>query len=254
MGAAGSANNASNSQAKAKIYNSTDSTVSQKVTNQEVANAKIDAKTRVRTSPNTTADKPRRSLKWRVVDLVVAAILGVACGVIFQFWNWAGAAAYNTLDALTPGVAGIVSGIWYMGGVVGALVIRKPGAALFVELLAAIVSALLGSQWGIAAVFDGLAQGIGAEIIFLLFAYRKFGIGTAMLSGLLAGAGAVLRWGFFSAGWATGSLYLTVYTITNLVSGAILGGIVAWLLVKGLAATGVLNRFAVGRELHSNAA
>lgn len=217
-------------------------------------NANTKTNSKANTAAKITKDKPKHSLKWRVIDFVVAAILGVACGLIFQFWNWAGAAAYTALDAVTPGVAGIVSGIWYMGGVVGGLVIRKPGAALFVEILAAIVSALLGSQWGIGVVFDGFAQGLGAEIIFLLFAYRKFGIGVAMLSGLLAGAGAVLRWGFFSAGWATGSLYLSLYTITNLVSGAILGGVVTWLLVKGLAATGALNRFAVGREMHSDAA
>ena len=30
---------------------------------------------------------PKRSLNWRVVDIVVASVLGVACGVLFLVWN-----------------------------------------------------------------------------------------------------------------------------------------------------------------------
>jgi ABC-type cobalt transport system, permease component len=52
-------------------------------------------------------------------------------------------------------------GIWLLGGVLGGLIIRKPGAALAVELLAALVSAAVGNQWGITTLYSGLAQGIG---------------------------------------------------------------------------------------------
>lgn len=192
--------------------------------------------------------KVTRSLKWRVVDFVVAAVLGVACGVIFMFWNWAGAAAFNVLDAATPGIAGLVTGIWYLGGTVGGLVIRKPGAAIFVETLAALVSAILGSQWGISVIFDGLMQGLGAEVAFAILAYRKFGVVSAIFSGMFGAVGGLLRWGIFSGGWAMGTTYLIGYTITNLISGAILCGLVGWFLVKALAKTGVLNRFAAGQE------
>lgn len=194
------------------------------------------------------ADSGQRSLRWRVVDFVVAAVLGVASGLIFVFWNWAGGAAFTAIDALTPGIAGIVTGVWYWGGVLGGLIIRKPGAALFVETLAAIVSAALGSQWGVGAIFDGLSQGIGAELVFLVLGYRKFGPWAAMFAGALSAVGGVLRWGFFSGGWAYGATYVSLYWVSNLISGLLLGGLVCWLLVKGLAATGVLNRFAVGRE------
>ena len=78
---------------------------------------------------------PKRSLNWRVVDIVVASVLGVACGVLFLVWNAVGYAWFEAMDAVTPGLGGIATGIWLIGGVLGGLIIRKPGAAIYVCLL-----------------------------------------------------------------------------------------------------------------------
>ena len=85
---------------------------------------------------------PKRSLNWRVVDIVVASVLGVACGFVFLGWNAVGYAWFQAMDAITPGLGGIATGIWLIGGVLGGLIIRKPGAAVYVEVLAATVSAV----------------------------------------------------------------------------------------------------------------
>ena len=45
-----------------------------------------------------------------------------------------------------------------------------------------------------------------------------------------------------------GPAFLITYLICCILSGLVLGGLVAWLLVKALAATGALDRFAAGRE------
>ena len=107
------------------------------------------------------------SLRWRVIDIVTAAILGVACGLIITAWNPVGGAGYEILKAIAPGLNGLATGIWLLGGTLGGYVIRKPGAAFFVELLAATVSMGLGSQWAIGALYSGIAQGLGAEIVFI---------------------------------------------------------------------------------------
>ena len=124
-----------------------------------------------------------RSLSWRVIDIVTAAVLGVACGLIFVAWNQVGYAGYEVLKAVAPGLGGLVTGVWLLGGTLGGYVIRKPGAALFVELLAATVSMGLGSQWAIATLYSGLAQGLGAEIVFALVAYRRFTVWVAAAAG-----------------------------------------------------------------------
>lgn len=196
------------------------------------------------TEDETTAVSHRG---WRVVDIVVAAVLGVAIGLVFWVWNTIGGAWFSAMDAATPGLGGLAVGIWLLGGVVGGLVIRKPGAALLVELIAALVSAAIGNQWGITTLYSGFAQGLGAEIIFALFVYRRFGLAVAMLAGAGAGVGAwVLE--FFLGNRAKSVAFNAIYLGCLAVSGAILAGLVGWLLVKALAGTGALDRFAAGRE------
>ena len=70
-------------------------------------------------------------------------------------------------------------GVWLIAGVVGALVIRKPGAALFVETVAAIVSALLGAQWGVITIVYGVVQGLAVELVFAAFLYRRWRLAVA---------------------------------------------------------------------------
>ncbi|MCK2201113.1 ECF transporter S component [Corynebacterium callunae] len=196
----------------------------------------------------TTTRMSKKASQWRVIDIVIAAVLGVACGLIFVVWNSIGYAWTTAFDALTPGLGGFAIGIWLLGGVLGGLIIRKPGAATFVEVLAACVSAALASQWGIATIYSGLAQGIGAEIIFAIFLYRRFNLSVAVLSGMGAGLGAILLELFFYGNAAKSLAFNAIYGSTVLVSGAILAGALGWFLVRALARTGALERFAAGRE------
>lgn len=191
--------------------------------------------------------KPKRSLTWRPIDIVIVAILGVATGFIFVVWNNIGYAWFTAMDNLTPGLGGLAVGIWLLGGVLGGLIIRKPGAAIFVEVFAASVSAALGSQWGPETLYSGLAQGLGAELIFLIFAYRKFNI-VATLSGIGAGVGAWTLELFLSPNLAKSLEFNIIYLVCVAISGAILAGILGFSLMKSLAKTGALDRFAAGRE------
>jgi energy-coupling factor transport system substrate-specific component len=205
------------------------------------------ARTSASASVATAASSPWR---WRVVDIVVAAVLGVAIGLVFWGWNTIGYAWFAAADGLTPGLGGIAVGIWLLGGVVGGLVIRKPGAALVVELVAAIVSMLIGNVWGVSTVLSGLVQGLGAELVFALFLYRRFGIVVAALAGVGA---AVAAWVFELFYGSSPNIlksleFNSIYLVTVVISGAVLAGVVGWLLVRALATTGALSRFAAGRE------
>src|SRR2546430_17509981 len=92
---------------------------------------------------------------WRTVDIVVAAAIAIAFGVVIWGWNQLWAAATPAFVAI-PAAQNILYGMWLLPAVLGGLIIRKPGAALFTELVAAAVSAILGSQWGLDALFSGL--------------------------------------------------------------------------------------------------
>lgn len=190
-------------------------------------------------------------LRWRVVDIVVASVLGVACGFLFLAWNVGYLGPKALLEPLLPGMQGLLDGPWLIAGVLGGLIIRKAGAAIYVETIAAVVSALAGAKWGgFLTIEAGLVQGLGAELIFLIFAYRVWTLPVA----LLAGAGAALAGGINNMIlWFAGSdaAFTTIYLICTVISGAVLAGLLGWLLARGLAATGALDRFGAGREVRT---
>jgi len=101
----------------------------------------------------------RTDWTWRTVDIVVAAAIAIAFGVVFWAWNQVWAAATPAFVAVPP-AQNILYGVWLVPAVLAGLIIRKPGAALFTELVAASVSAILGSQWGLDAVGAPLAWGV----------------------------------------------------------------------------------------------
>ncbi|HSN44362.1 MAG TPA: ECF transporter S component, partial [Propionibacteriaceae bacterium] len=186
-------------------------------------------------------------LRWRVVDIVVAAVLGVAIGLVFWAYNATIANFWGPMDALLPGLAGLIAGVWFIGGPVGGLIIRKPGAAVLVELIAATVSVLPGNKWGITTLYSGLAQGLGAEIAFALFLYTKWTRTVAILSGIGAAIGAFVN-EFILGNHAMSATFNVVYLVSLMISGALLAGLLAWALMRALARTGALSRFASGRS------
>jgi energy-coupling factor transport system substrate-specific component len=184
--------------------------------------------------------------RWRTVDIVVAAVIAVAFGVVFYAWDqlWNG---IDTAFPAFPPARALINGIWFLPAVLGPLVIRKPGAGVFTETLAAAISALLGAQWGLTTVLYGLLQGVGGEMPFAATGYRTSKLPTAAIGGLLAGAaGGLLDIVLYYPTWSTGWKLAQVGISAG--SGLVLTGVVGWALTRGLAQTGVLDRFPSGRE------
>ncbi|MCW2640341.1 MAG: hypothetical protein JWP76_2647 [Dactylosporangium sp.] len=183
--------------------------------------------------------------RWRTVDIVVASVLAVAFGVVFWAWYllYEGPAHAFPL----PGRA-ILYGVWLVPAVLGALVIRKPGAAVYTELIAAIVSALLGNSWGWTVIPQGLLEGLGAELVFLALMYRSFSLVTALVAGAGAGVAATV---FDAFVWYPGYSWISFrlpYIALAALSSALIAGVGGWALTRALAQTGALDRFPSGRE------
>jgi len=182
---------------------------------------------------------------WRTVDIVVAAVIGVTFGVVFWAWGlvWA---ATGPLFAFLPPLQYVISGTWLVAGVLGAFVIRKPGAAVFTETVAAAVSAVLGSAWGLDTVSSGVIQGAGAELVLALFRYRVWTVGTALLAALGSGIGEWVHDMYFYYPQLGLDSWL-VFLAFMLVSAALIAGIGSWLLTRALAQAGALSAFPSGQ-------
>jgi energy-coupling factor transport system substrate-specific component len=198
-------------------------------------------------APTPRLSRTRGFAPWRVVDIVVASVIGVASGLVFVLWNLAYTPITEPLKLVLPGLQAVGGGFWLFAGVLTALIIRKPGAALYGEIVAAAVSALVGNTWGWWTLVSGLTQGLGAEVVFLAFVYLNWKVGTAVLAG--AGAGLAMALTDLTLWYpGSGATFVVVYTVAAIVGGALIAGLGSWFVARGIARTGALSRFASGRE------
>lgn len=184
-------------------------------------------------------------MTWKMKEVVLAVILSVACGVIYLGWS----TLWIPISALVgPVGAGFMFGIWVIASPIVAYIIRKPGAALIAEVAAAAVELLTGSHFGLSALLVGVFQGIGAEIAFAIFGYKRYNLFTLMLSGAFAAIGSMIynliANGF---GFYTTKVFLVTLGI-HVISGTILGGLLAKVVVDALAKTGVLEQYELMKE------
>ena len=181
--------------------------------------------------------------RWRTVDIVTAAVLAVAFGAVFQAWN----VLWEATTWVLPPFRGIIYGTWMLPAVLVPLVLRRPGAALLAETVAASAEILFGAPWGLWLLVYGLAQGAAAELVFAFGLYRRWGLIAAMAAGGAAGvAGALLDLLAYYPEWDTD--WMVLYTVLVAGSSALIAGLGGWLLVRALARTGVLGAFPAGRE------
>lgn len=191
------------------------------------------------TSPRTATIPDTR---WRTVDIVVVAVLAVAFGVVFWAWNTVWTVVQPAFSGFKPAEY-LISGTWLLPAIVAPLIVRKPGAALFAELVAAIVSALLGSVWGLDVILSGFVQGAAAELLFAFALYRSFGLPAAILAAAAAGFAEAIH--DLIIYFPQYGLDLQVATFAGaIVSGVVIAGVGGWLLVRALRTAGVLESFA----------
>jgi energy-coupling factor transport system substrate-specific component len=181
----------------------------------------------------------RRPLAWRTADILVAAMIGVVFGVVFFVWN----GVYAAMNFLQPSILqDWIYGMWLVPAVLAPLIIRKPGAALFAEMVAASISAVLGSQWGPDTLLSGFLQGIAAEVVFAVFGYRRWSVVVLALAAVASAVGAWAHdWAIYYPDFTVDLqlLRLVVMAASAIVFAAL--GSVA--LVRPLRRAGVLEGF-----------
>ena len=189
-------------------------------------------------------------LKWRVVDIAVASVIGVASALIYWFVHSPQRHRGRCSKAWCPGSP-------VFSTVCGCSPDRSPQSSC-----ASRARALCGDRRRRARGTHGqhvgrcrnlphrIGSGLFAEIAFAVFAYKKWNLGVTVLSGALSGVGC---WGysFFTHLQAIdlGGSYGVVYLITTVLSGALVAGVVMWYLYLGIARTGALDQFASGRAV-----
>lgn len=181
---------------------------------------------------------------WQTRDLLLVAIVGAAFGPLFTAWS----AVYTGAGVFLGPWNDLIGGFWWIPVILIPYIVRKPGAALVAEIIAATIETMLGGQYGIiGGAVGGLVQGMGAEVIFMLTAWRRYDWLTLSLAGVASAVtGFVYYIPIYYAGYSVDLLLITLVAyIIGVLIFAVVGG---RLLGDALLSTGVLNRFAIGRE------
>jgi energy-coupling factor transport system substrate-specific component len=185
------------------------------------------------------------SFKLNVFDIVLTFTLAVALGVAFWGWTFVYDLAKPFLKIY--GLNYLVAGFWILASVFVANIVRKPGVALLASLMAAFVQSLL-TQWGLMSLMWGFIQGLGAEIIFFIFMYRKWNLLVLILASLLS---SFLSYCFDFYYYDYGSMSVDIILrqlISFLVSSVLFAGVLTHLLSNRLLKLGILDQFLIAKN------
>jgi energy-coupling factor transport system substrate-specific component len=179
----------------------------------------------------------RQQKGLKLVDILVTVVIALVFGVIYKLWG----SVYDVLKPAGLRLEELTYGMWFIAGIIAPLIIRKPGVAFLAEVAAASVELMIGSEWGFSAVASGVAQGLGAELIFAIFGYKRFSLGIACLAGIASMVGSYIT--DYYAGYITDFTMwnLTLSVVVRTVSSILVAGVFGYYIVKALEATGVTN-------------
>ncbi|MGJ9457930.1 ECF transporter S component [Oceanobacillus sp. CF4.6] len=182
---------------------------------------------------------------WRFKEIVVMAALSVVFGVVYLAFLPVGAVLFGFFG---PIGYDFIFGIWFIVSIIVAYIIRKPGAAFLSETIAAMIEVLIGNAIGPMLIVTGMVQGIGAEAVFAATRWKNYSTWVLMAAGV-GSAVTSFVYGYFMSGYAAlAPGYVTAMLIIRMISGALIAGLLGKALSDGLAQTGVLSSFALGKE------
>jgi len=193
----------------------------------------------------------REVARWTTWESVLSAVLAGVIGVLF--WAW-GLTVWKLLDVVKSAIPGygrairdLFYGLWFLAAILVPYIVRRPGAAVAAEVVAAIISALLGAEWGLTVLISGLVQGGLAEVVFALRGYKHYNLATLMVASAAAALGSwVVDYAFW---YSTLEVHILILMLlARFISAAILSGLLGKVISDALAATGVLDNTSLGRE------
>lgn len=180
--------------------------------------------------------------KFTVFELVFVAVVSVALGV--AFWGWTFVYEFSKPFLKVYGLNYLSSGFWILSSVLLSAIIQKPGIGIIASLIAALVESFF-THWGLMSLVWGLVQGVGAEVVFMIFMYRNFKLPVLILSAAVSAAASYFL-DYFMYDYASGSIQLQLtQLISFVISSIVLAGILSKIIIDRLLSIGLLGKFKV---------
>ncbi|QJC50458.1 thiamine ABC transporter permease [Paenibacillus albicereus] len=181
--------------------------------------------------------RPRSGHRLTLADILVTIVISVVFGLVYKVWG----PMYDVLKPLGLHAEQLSYGMWFMAGTFAFLLIRKPGVAILAEVSAAAIEAFLGGSWGISTLWYGLFQGLGAELFFALFLYRKAGPIVAVLASIGAAVASIFIDRYYGYIDQLAFWNYALFVSMRLLGSIVIAGLFAWALARALERTGVTS-------------
>jgi energy-coupling factor transport system substrate-specific component len=177
-----------------------------------------------------------------IFETVFVTVVSSSFGVLFWGWTFVYDIFKPFLKVL--GLNYAIAGIWVISAILIARIIRRPGVAIAAALISAFIESLF-THWGLISMASGLMQGIGAELIFLVFLYRRWDVPVIILA-TLSSAGFSYFSDYILYDYARLSkTIILVQFISFQISALIFTAFLSTYLINRLKKLGVLNRFLI---------
>ena len=187
---------------------------------------------------------------WELKDVILMAIFGVVFSAVYLAVFQGGLALSTALTpmGLSPFGFEIIYGVWFMAATLAAYIIRKPGVALVTEVLASAIELLMGNSGGLTVVLTGAIQGLGAELVFAAFRYKKWDLGSMSLAGIVSAVFIFCYELYYLNYIALAPTLLISQLAVRFVSAVVFSGVLCKLAGDALARTGVVKSYAIGAK------
>lgn len=188
-------------------------------------------------------------MNWKLKDVLMMGIISVLFGVIYLGCTYAGGILSGVLTPMGLSALGYEPfyGIYFMAGAFGVFIMRKPGAGIISEMLAAIIECLLGNYFGPIIILSGLIQGIGIELLIAFFRYKKFSYPTMIVSSVICSV-LTLGYNLIVSGYNQIAVPVLLLMLSvRIISAIIFTGILTKFICDRLAKAGVLRGYAIGK-------
>ena len=180
-----------------------------------------------------------------VFELVLTVVISVAIGVAFWGWTFVYEMAKPFLKL--AGLNYLVAGFWIFASVFLSKIVQKPTIALIASIVAAFVESLL-TQWGMMTLVWGLVQGLGAEMIFLFFGYKRWDLKVLILASSLSTLFSYLLDYFIYDYHSLQVGIVSIQVVTYIISSAFLAGYLSQVVSARLLKLGLLDQFKIAKN------
>lgn len=202
---------------------------------------------------NQDGKKEKFFKKFTTMEIVIMAVIGVVFGIGGTPMVFVGRFFMTAMGEIGwMGFAAIL-GWFYLAGVLGGYIVRKPGASTLTEVISGVAQILSGNPNGVIVLLTTFLQGFGSDVAYGIFRYKKFSPWVVALSGALAAPLGVWVDAYFFGVLDQGPFFNVIAVLIRIVSGAVFG-LIGMGIMNLVAKTGVLRGTALDKAIRAKKA